>query len=276
MNKRLTLFLLIGLIVVLSLGLAACEKERPAPTPSRTTPAPVRGTVTPTAPAPAALTEVAPAALSGAAAGQVTPAQAGTATPTAPAPQPVAVTPEGAGGATSGGQVTTYTVAAGDTLGSIAAKFGTTADAIAQLNHMADPNALVVGQQLQIPGAQSAGTTTTTTSSTTTYVVQAGDTLASIAKRFGTTVNQLAQLNNLTDPNIIILGQKLIVPSGTGATSTPAASTTPGHGQTYTVQSGDTLMKIARKFGVTVQQLQTANKITNPDRIYPGQVLVIP
>ena len=283
MRKRAPVFLIIVIVTLFSLGLTACEKERPVPTPSRATPAPVRSTASPTA--PAALTQIAPSALSGAVAGQATPVTAGAATPMAPTPQPVVVNPSGTSSSTDGSQVTTYTVVAGDTLASIAAKFGTVPEAIAQLNNLTDPNTLTVGQQLKIAGTSSAGASTTGATGAAgdngKYVVQAGDTLASIARRFGTTV-QLAQLNDLANPDCINIGQTLIVPAAGGAAAAPATdtttggATTSGEAKSYVVQSGDTLMKIARKFGVTAQQLQAANKIANPDRIYPGQVLVIP
>lgn len=282
MSKRAPIFLVIILITLLGLGLTACEKERPVPTPSRATPAPPRGTSSPTAVVPAALTAAAPSALSGAAAGQATPVSASAATPMAPTPQPVIVNPSSTSGSTDSGQSFTYTVAAGDTLASIAAKFGTVPEAIAQLNNLTDPNALTLGQQLKIAGTQAAGTSGAS-GGTSTYVVQGGDTLASIARRFGTTVAQLVQLNNLSNPDILAVGQTLTV-SGSGAAApapssdatTAGGAATSGQAKSYVIQSGDTLMKIARKFGVTVQQLQAANKITNPDRIYPGQVLVIP
>ena len=282
MSKRTPIILVIMLIALLSLGLAACEKERPVPTPSRATPAPARGTSSPTAAAPAALTAAAPSAVSGAAAGQATPVSAGAATPMAPTPQPVIVNPSSTSGSTDSGQVFTYSVAAGDTLASIAAKFGTVPEAIAQLNNLTDPNALTPGQQLKIVGTQAAARSSAS-GGASTYVVQGGDTLASIARRFGTTVAELVRLNSLSSPDILAVGQTLTVPGSGGAASAPSSGATTtgdagtsGQAKSYVIQSGDTLMKIARKFGVTLQQLQAANKITNPDRIYPGQVLVIP
>jgi putative chitinase len=104
--------------------------------------------------------------------------------------------------------------------------------------------------------------------------VQPGDTLGAIARRFGTTVTELVRINNITNPDALQVGQKLTVPGAGGgaAVNVPAA----GQGKSYTVQRGDTLLSIARRFGLTVKQLQAANNITNPDRIYPGQVLTIP
>lgn len=97
------------------------------------------------------------------------------------------------------------------------------------------------------------------------YTVQPGDTLSEIALRFGTTVSKLAQLNGITDPNKIYPGQVLRL---TGNTS-------PGQ-TTYTVQSGDTLSQIAARFGTTYQTLAQLNRISDPDKIYPGQQLKLP
>jgi LysM repeat protein len=277
MSNRLRLVLILGILILLTLSLSACNRERPAP--ANTSPTPARGTVAAPTAGPAVTQIAAPTPMGGA-----------VATPVAPSPQQVVVSP--AAPATAGsGQASTYTVVAGDTLNSIAARFGTTAEAIAQLNSLADPNALMLGQKLQIPAAgaaagTSSGTTGTTSGSTggttggspatggtNTYTVQQGDTLGRIALRYDTTVQELVRLNNLANPDAISVGQKLIVPSGSGgAAAAPAA----GQGKNYVIQRGDTLLSIARRFGLTVKQLQDANNITNPDRIFPGQTLVIP
>lgn len=100
-----------------------------------------------------------------------------------------------------------------------------------------------------------------------TYVVQPGDTLTSIAARFGVTLESLMAINNITNPNYLQRGQVLIIPPTGG----------PVTGQrTYTVQRGDELRFIAARFGVTWQSIAQLNGIANPNRIYPGQVLLIP
>jgi len=101
---------------------------------------------------------------------------------------------------------------------------------------------------------------------TTTYVVQRGDTLSAIARRFGTTVQAIMAANNLQSTTIYV-GQRLIIPVG----STPP----PGQTTTYVVQRGDTLSAIARRFGTTVQAIMSANRLTSTT-IYVGQRLVIP
>lgn len=283
--RSLRPILIIALLLLLSVALGACERERPPVTPVATsaTAAP-RNTVAPSPTPPIALTQVTLPGATGAESGQATPVPATAVTPAAPTPIPVVISPGGQAGETSGGQTFTYTVVAGDSLSAIAQRFGVSVETLVQLNNISDPNTLVLGQQLKIPGTAPAatggtapGTTggATTAGGTTTYIVQAGDTLSAIARRFGTTVQELVRLNNLANPDLLSLGQQLIVPA-TGAAPATGGTAGSGQGQTYIVQSGDTLLSIARRFGVTVAQLQAANNIANPDRIYPGQVLVIP
>jgi len=94
----------------------------------------------------------------------------------------------------SGGQI--YYVQRGDTLKKIAAKFNTTVDAILQLNYIANPNLIYVGQAITLPAYLS------------TYIVQKGDTLKIIANKYGTTVEKLLGLNpNIKNANLIYVGQ---------------------------------------------------------------------
>lgn len=96
-----------------------------------------------------------------------------------------------------------------------------------------------------------------------TYTVQPGDTLSGIAAAYGTTWQRLAEINGLSNPNIIYPGQVLAVDGGAHAA------------QTYTVQSGDTLSGIASAYGTSWQRLADINGIADPNLIYPGQVLTI-
>jgi LysM repeat protein len=138
-----------------------------------------------------------------------------------PAPPQVAAAP--AAGAADG----VHVVQSGETLGLIAAQYGTSVDTLAEANGLSDPNYLFVGQELIIPGA--GGTTASTggggggsagtsapapaaSSSGTTYTVETGDTLFGIAGRFGTSVTAIAEANGLSDPNYIYVGQQLTIP----------------------------------------------------------------
>jgi LysM repeat protein len=104
-----------------------------------------------------------------------------------------------------------------------------------------------------------------------TYRVMPGDTLSSIARHFGTTVSAIVSCNGLTNPNHILSGQLLLIP-----TSAPVPPKPPTCGKLYTVRFGDTLSAIARRFGVRVSALVSDNNIVNPNLIWPGEVLRIP
>ena len=161
----------------------------------------------------------------------------------------------------NGNVVQTYTVQSGDTLSGIAARFGVTVSQLCQWNNIANPNQIYAGQVLKI---YSSGEN----ASTTTYTVQSGDTLSGIAARFGVTVSQLCQWNNIANPNFIYVGQVLTIYRDASSSFSP-------HMIYYTVQYGDTLSGIAQKFGVSVQELCEWNNIANPNQIYAGQVLKI-
>lgn len=103
--------------------------------------------------------------------------------------------------------------------------------------------------------------------STIAYTVKKGDTLSEIAKEYGTTVDKIATLNNISNTNLIYVGQYLVVPTTSNANVSTAT--------TYTVKNGDTLSGIANKFGTTYQKLAEINGISNPNKIYAGQVLKI-
>ena len=115
-------------------------------------------------------------------------------------------------------------------------------------------------------------------SNTGYYTVQSGDTLSGIANRYSTTVNHLASLNDISNPNRIYVGQRLLVRQQASSqtntnTSSNTANTSSSATGTYTVQSGDTLSGIANKFGTNYESLASLNNISNPNRIYVGQVL---
>jgi len=131
--------------------------------------------------------------------------------------------------------------------------------------------------------SQSSTQTTTTQAGGATYVVMPGDTLSTIAqKTLGSAgrYTEIARLNNIANPNLIRVGQKLSLPQG-AATTTAAttAPTTPTPSRVYTVQRGDTLSTIAKKMlGDSSRYMEIArkNRLPDPDRIQVGQRLTIP
>ena len=102
-----------------------------------------------------------------------------------------------------------------------------------------------------------------------------GDTLFFIAQRFGTTVNAILAVNpQITNPDLIFPGQVICIPS---QQPPPPPPTCPPGSFRYTVQPGDTLFFIAQRFGTTVNAILAINpQITNPNLIFPGQVICIP
>lgn len=164
---------------------------------------------------------------------------------------------------------TSYTVQSGDTLTSIARACGTTVAALKLANPKADPY-IFAGQMLVLPGAYWHNG-----DDTATYVVVRGDTLKSLAARFNTSMDAIAQLSGITNYNLIYEGQRLIIPTSMIVTP-PPVTPLPSSG-TYTVQKGDTLRKIADRIGVTVNDLLAVNpQITNPSLIFVGQVINLP
>jgi LysM repeat protein len=195
-----------------------------------------------------------------------------TATPTAtvgptvtPGPTPTAT----ATTTPSSGCVAFWTVRFGDTLSGIARQFGTTVAAIAAANNIVNVNFIRVGQVLCIPSGVTPQPTPVP--STCTYVVVRGDTLTSIAIRFGTSVQALAAQNGILNPNRIFVGQKLVIPGCQVAPPPP-----PPACNLYTVKPGDTLSCIALRFGTTVAAIAVRNNIANPNIIFVGQQLCIP
>ncbi|MBN1287052.1 MAG: LysM peptidoglycan-binding domain-containing protein [Anaerolineae bacterium] len=106
----------------------------------------------------------------------------------------------------------------------------------------------------------------------TYYTVQRGDNLFRIALRFGTTIQAIASANGIVNPSLIYTGSVLKIPGPTGGPTTPTTPTTPAQG-VYVVVRGDTLFRIALRFGTTVARLVADNGIANPNLIYVGQQL---
>ena len=149
----------------------------------------------------------------------------------------------------------TYKVVSGDTLYGIANKLDTTVDELKKINGLTN-NMLSIGQVLKIP------TKVVDLGDTEIYQVQKGDTLYSIANKYGISLNELKTINNLTNDNLAI-GQLLNVPSGLSSVNT------------YTVDKGDTLYSIAKKFDTTVDKIKGVNNLTN-NMLSIGQKLIIP
>jgi len=220
-----------------------------------------------------------------------------------------------------------YTVQRGDVLSRIASRHGVSTAEIMDLNKISDPNKIVIGMKLllpphakpvtQTPAASTAAPAAPVapraapTASGKTYEVQAGDSISRIASRHGVSARDLQAVNNITDPNRIRVGQKLIIPGGASTPAPAAESATPRAAAPaapvvapsvapqpavpapvlapapaqvpsvtgafeYTVQAGDTLDVIARDFAVMKEDIIRLNQL-NPDQaLQGGQKLLIP
>lgn len=149
----------------------------------------------------------------------------------------------------------TYKVMKGDTLYGISKKLDTSVDELKKLNNLSN-NTLSIGQILKIP------TKSIDTGETDIYEVKRGDTLYSIANRYGISVSELKAINDLTNDNLSI-GQILKVPSGLSNVNS------------YTVSKGDTLYNIAKKFNVSIDKIKELNNLTS-NLLSIGQKLIIP
>jgi len=165
-------------------------------------------------------------------------------------------------------QAGTVRVANGETLTQIASRYHTTVAALAAANDITNPNLVDAGAVLQIPSGGSASTGSTPATSIT---VARGETLASIASRYHTTVAALAAANDITNPNLVDAGAVIQIP---GATSEPGAAALPS--STITVGPGDTLFSIASRYHTTVAALAAANGITNANVVFAGAHLRLP
>lgn len=123
----------------------------------------------------------------------------------------------------------------------------------------------------QVQDSATAGRVTAPSAPPDSYVVQSGDTLSEIAQQFNTTVAALKQLNGLKSDTITV-GQKLLIPPGTGSNA-PSA---PAAGASYIIQPGDTLNRIALRYGTTTRALKDLNGIPNPNLITVGQAIALP
>lgn len=104
-----------------------------------------------------------------------------------------------------------------------------------------------------------------------THVVQRGETLSQIARRYGVSMAALAQANGISNPNFIYSGQRLTIPGASGGASSGGSAASGVH----VVRAGENLSSIAARYGVSMAALAQANGIANPNHIYVGQRLTI-
>ena len=177
---------------------------------------------------------------------------------------------------------TTHVVQAGETLASIAARYGVSLQTVIDANNIANANIIFVGQRLRIPtSGQQAPSAPQPSGCARTHTVVAGEMLSGIAVNYGVTIQSLAQANDVTVTSFVYIGEQLCIPgssSGGGGTSGGGGggSGTSSGGFWYEVQIGDTLSRIAFNNGTTINAIMEANNLSNPNTVYWGTRLWIP
>lgn len=151
-----------------------------------------------------------------------------------------------------------YIVKKGDSLYSIANKYNTTVEELKRINNLTS-NILSIGQVLKLPSDKA--NNVEKEENTTSYTVQKGDSLYSIARKYDTTIDRIKDLNNLTT-NLLSIGQVLLIPTDTNLETT------------YTVQKGDSLYSIAKKYNTTVDRLKQLNNLSS-NLLSIGQILIV-
>ncbi len=164
-----------------------------------------------------------------------------------------------------------HVVQPGETLFSIARRYGLTVEALGHANGIADPRLIYAGQSLLIPGGAPLGGA----GGSAPYLVPPGDSLPSIAKRYGSTWQTLVRLNHLLAPTTLRAGLVIQVPLPATSTGGETALLTP-LGSPYIVRRGDTLFAIALRHGVSRWALAEASQLDNPALLFAGQELIIP
>lgn len=171
------------------------------------------------------------------------------------------------GGADAVSDTKIYTVKAGDTLSTIASRYGVSVVRLKRANRLSG-DSLRIGDRLEIPTQVAVSEAPKRVAQSRTHRVRSGESLYTIGKRYGVSVDRIKAANGLRR-NTIRVGQELVIP----ALSSDSASAS--EGKVHRVRSGDTLSEIARRYGTTVSKLRSANGLTS-NRLRIGQELKIP
>lgn len=179
-----------------------------------------------------------------------------------------------------------HTVRKGETLGKISNKYGISVADIVAANKLKSKHKLSVGQSLVIPVPMAAANDVSEkparkTESTLSekpmavadgkkYKIKSGDTLWDLAKKYGVTTSEIRQANRMGAHEKLAVGESLVIPEAAKVSSNRTGAFW------YTVRKGDTVLRIATKFGLSIAQVLSFNAIDNPNRIHVGQKIRIP
>jgi LysM repeat protein len=178
---------------------------------------------------------------------------------------------------------TSYRVADGDTVSTVAERFGLSTASVLAANGLGWKSLIFPGQVLKLSAATPSTTLRATPQKPGRYTIVAGDTITRVAARHGLSAGTLLAANNLRWTSIIYPGQTIVIPGrielashSTPSTTPVVSSPTPPVSTRYVIRAGDTVTRIAARFGVRVQRVLDANGLTHDSTIYVGRSLTIP
>lgn len=184
------------------------------------------------------------------------------------------------------GDVQQYRIRRGDNLASVARRYRTTVAYLRDLNDLPRRKALRVGMKIYVPdrtplkdrsrsavakSSRKAQETVEANSGSNYYIVQSGDSLSTIARKYSVTVSELKKVNNLKRGNTLKTGMKLLVPSPNSSSARETQEV-----KFHVVKRGENLSEIAAKYNVSMTDIKQKNKIRNPASLMVGSRLVIP
>jgi len=182
----------------------------------------------------------------------------------------------------------THKVIKGDTLWSISKQYNISLELILAFNNIRNKDSLSIGQIIKIPQDNLSA------ANHTSHIVKKGETLWTIARQYNLTMDSILTTNNITNPELISIGQQIKIPSYKDVTATPEKNVTnqpvinennsnnninpPKNAEPiiYTVKAGDNLWNISRKYGVSVEAIISVNNLKEKDLLSLGQKLEIP
>lgn len=159
-----------------------------------------------------------------------------------------------------------YVIQPGETFFALSRRFGTTVSALISANPLVDPNNLQIGLAICVPRQPAFPPCP----EGNFYTIRPGDTFFSLARRFNVSLDDLLEANPGVDPDRLFVGQVVCIPLAVPPVRCPVGSFV------YTIQRGDTLFALARRFNTTVVSILGLNPGLNPEGLLIGQQICIP